>query len=75
MNVTVRHIVDFLQRWAPADLKLSYDNVGLQAGNSHDLVKGVITTLDVTESVIDEAIENNANLIGTLFNLPIPHLN
>jgi dinuclear metal center YbgI/SA1388 family protein len=63
MIVTVRHIVDFLQRWAPADLKLSYDNVGLQAGNSTDKVKGVLTTLDVTEAVIDEAIEKKANLI------------
>ena len=75
MNVTVRHIVDFLQRWAPADLKLSYDNVGLQAGNSNDFVKGVITTLDVTDSVIDEAIENNANLIIAHHPVIFPSIN
>ena len=75
MNVTVRHIVDFLQRWAPADLKLSYDNVGLQAGNSYDLVKGVITTLDVTDSVIDEAIEKNANLIIAHHPVIFPSIN
>ncbi len=75
MNVTVRHIVDFLQRWAPADLKLSYDNVGLQAGNSNDFVTGVLTTLDVTDSVIDEAIENNANLIIAHHPVIFPSIN
>lgn len=63
MSVTVRHIADFLESLAPASLKLSYDNVGLQVGIYESKVSGILTTLDVTEAVIDEAISKNVNLI------------
>src|SRR5699024_5852368 len=45
--------------------KLAYqwDNVGLQVGSfAHETYK-VMVSLDVTEEVVDEAINNNVNLI------------
>lgn len=63
MSVTVRHIADFIESLAPAALKLSYDNVGLQAGIYTDTVSAILTTLDVTEEVINEAVEKGINLI------------
>ncbi|TNE72319.1 Nif3-like dinuclear metal center hexameric protein [bacterium] len=63
MMLTVRHITEFLEHRALPSLKLSYDNVGLQAGEFEAEVKSIITTLDVTDAVIDEAIEKQANLI------------
>lgn len=63
MIVTVRHITDFLDYWASPSIKLSYDNVGLQAGDANTILTGVLTTLDVTEAVIDEAIAKKTNLI------------
>lgn len=63
MRLTVRHITAFLDYWAPPSIKFSYDNVGLQAGDANSEVSAILTTLDLTDAVIDEAIENNVNLI------------
>jgi len=41
----------------------SYDNSGLTIGNSNNNVSSVLLTVDVTEEVIDEAINKKANLI------------
>lgn len=63
MRLTVRHITDFLDYWASPSIKFSYDNIGLQAGDAKAEVSAILTTLDLTDAVIDEAIENNVNLI------------
>jgi len=44
---------------------LAFDNSGLLVGNPDQEVTGVHFALDVTSRVIDEAIENGANLIVT----------
>lgn len=56
-------IVSALEEWAPPGLQESYDNAGLLTGSSSWECKGVLTTLDVTEEVLDEAIERNCNLV------------
>ena len=40
-----------------------YDNVGLLCGNLDRNISGILITHDVLEKVVDEAIENNYNLI------------
>src|SRR5690625_1898665 len=52
-----------LENWAPKELAYEWDNVGLQVGSHTDETKKVMVTLDVLKSVVDEAIEENVNLI------------
>jgi dinuclear metal center YbgI/SA1388 family protein len=59
----IKDIVNFLESWAPPSLQESYDNSGLLIGDHSDEVSQVLITLDITEPVIDEAIEENCNLI------------
>ncbi len=60
------YIKDFLaafERVVPQALAYDWDAVGLQVGDINHPLTGVLTTLDVTEEVIDEAIEQGVNLI------------
>lgn len=57
------HLLKQMEQLAPTYLAYEWDNVGLQIGNKNDDTKNVLITLDVTEEVVDEAIENNVNLI------------
>lgn len=63
MNTKVRHITNFMNQWAPPGVKLDYDNVGLLVGDPDLEVKKILTCLDVTEALVNEAIENDCNLI------------
>lgn len=56
-------ITRLLEEEAALNLQESYDNSGWQVGVSTDECKGVLLTLDCTEKVVDEALENGANLI------------
>ena len=42
---------------------MDYDNVGLLVGNPHAKVNSILTCLDVTEAVVEEAISKNVQLI------------
>ncbi len=59
----VSDITSLLEEFAPLALQESYDNAGLLVGDKSMDVSGVLITLDVTEAVIDEAIQKNCNLI------------
>lgn len=59
----LKEIIQFLDSWAPSFLQESYDNSGLLIGSTEDEIHSALITLDVTEEVIDEAIENGHNLI------------
>lgn len=63
MNIQVQHISTFLNQWAPPETKLDYDNVGLLVGSSRQSVSKVLTCLDVTQKVVDEAVEHGCDLI------------
>ncbi|ASN05209.1 Nif3-like dinuclear metal center hexameric protein [Virgibacillus necropolis] len=52
-----------IEKWAPLDLAYDWDNIGLQVGSSTREVKKVMVTLDVLETVVDEAIEKEVDLI------------
>ena len=59
----IQDITNFLESVAPVSLQESYDNAGLLTGSPTWECKGIITTLDATEEVILEAIQNNCNLV------------
>lgn len=63
MNIQVRHISTFLNQWAPPSTKLDYDNVGLLVGDPSRPVSRILTCLDVTLGVVEEAIQRGCELI------------
>lgn len=52
-----------LETWAPLMLQEDYDNSGLLVGQPHMEVTGVLVSLDLTEAVIDEAIQRRCNVV------------
>ena len=56
-------MLEALERFAPLPLQESWDNAGLQIGLTEAEVSGALLCLDVTESVVDEAIRRGCNLI------------
>lgn len=58
-------IIHELEKIAPPDYALSWDNVGLLAGSSHQEVQKVYIALDATDEAIKEAVEKNADMLIT----------
>ena len=63
MKTTVSQLAAALEAWAPKALQESYDNTGLMVGNPSDAVRGVLTTLDVTQEVLQEALDRQCNVV------------
>ena len=61
--MTINELIKTIEEFAPPSLQESYDNVGLIVGDPETAVSGALITLDVTEEVIDEAIQKKCNLI------------
>lgn len=60
----INKVVDALEQYAPLPLQEGYDNAGLQVGLTETVeVSGALLCLDVTEQVVEEAIEKGCNLI------------
>lgn len=59
----VRDVIKALEQFAPLPLQEGWDNAGLQVGLTEADVSGALLCLDVTEQVVDEAIEKGCNLI------------
>ena len=62
---TVQMVYDAIDEAADFTLALDFDNPGLLVGDPNEQVRGVLAALDVTDSVIGEAISRGANLIVT----------
>lgn len=64
MGMPLVEVVKKLKEYAPLDLAEPWDNVGLLIEPSEGAtVNTVLLTIDLTEDVVDEAIENKARLI------------
>jgi len=59
----IKDILKEIEQFAPLSLQDSYDNAGVQAGNINAEATGMLICLDVTEAVVDEAIQLGCNLI------------
>ena len=62
---TVKDIFDFINTVAPAYMKESWDNVGLNCGRMDKEVKTVLVALDPFEGVCREAADVGADLLVT----------
>lgn len=60
---TTLDVFKLMEKWAPKSLAYEWDPVGMQVGSYHKTVETILVTLDVTEAVVDEAINNNVDLI------------
>ncbi len=77
MSVRCQQIFDWIEEWADPALAEDWDHIGNLVGSPADSVSRVLVTLDVTDEVIAEAIDENVNLIVAhhpLFRDPIPYL-
>ncbi|MCW3076557.1 MAG: NGG1p interacting factor [Bacteroidetes bacterium] len=61
--MTIQEIISEIEMFAPLNYQEDYDNSGLITGSKVTKASGVLLSLDCIESVVDEAIENNCNLI------------
>lgn len=63
--VKVKDILEYVTKLYPLEHGANFDQgkIGLQFGSGEDIVKGVLMCLDVTDKVIDEAIDKKANVI------------
>jgi dinuclear metal center YbgI/SA1388 family protein len=56
-------ILSHLESIAPPAYQEHYDNAGLLTGSAGTTCTGVLTTLDTTEAVVEEAVSRHCNLI------------
>ena len=61
--IRIKDILNELERYAPLSLQDSFDNAGIQIGDINQQATGALLCLDVTEEIIDEAINAGFNLI------------
>lgn len=62
-KITNLDVFKLIEAWAPQSFAYEWDNVGLQVGTYSSEVKKIMVTLDVLDSVVDEAIEKDVDLI------------
>ena len=59
----VQDVINHLEELSPLAYAEDFDNVGLLVGDKTAEVTGVLVTLDTIETVVEEAIAQNCNLI------------
>lgn len=63
MHTNTKKIIKIMEQLAPPEYKESWDNIGLMVGNSNKMIEKVMVALEVTEAVIDEAVNKNVDMI------------
>ena len=61
--IRIKDILKEIELYAPLPLQEDFDNSGVQVGDVNQLATGALLCLDVTEEVIEEAIDRDCNLI------------
>ena len=61
--IRIKNITNQIEELCPLNYAEDFDNVGLLVGDYEQTVNGVLITLDCLEITVDEAIQNNCNLI------------
>ena len=59
----IKEVIASLESLAPPALQEGYDNAGLITGDENIECKGILISLDATETVIDEAISKSCNMV------------
>ncbi len=61
--MVLNDFISLFEKFAPITIQENYDNSGVQIGDRGMKINAVLTTIDVTQDVINEAIEHGCNLI------------
>lgn len=59
----IKELLEKFEEIYPLDLQESWDNSGLQVGNTNNDLKGIVLSLDLEYESIEKAVESGANLI------------
>ena len=59
----IQDVTGYLETIAPSELQESYDNAGLIVGDPTTVVTGVLTSLDCTEAIVEEAAARGCNVV------------
>ena len=58
---TVNEVYGFLDKLAPFDLQMDFDNAGFLVGRGETQVKRLLVALDITLPVVQEAAEKGSH--------------
>ena len=58
-----QELFDLIEAYAPLRYQESYDNAGIQVGDATARVTGVLLCTDVTDAVLDEAVDRGMNVV------------
>jgi len=61
--MTAREVAAMIEAWAPLSIQEPWDNAGFCVGWPQTQVKGVLLCLDVTRTVVEEALSLGVNMI------------
>ena len=59
----IQEVIQYLESRFPLHLQEDFDNCGVQCGDVEREITGVVVCFEMTEKVIEEAIQANANLV------------
>jgi len=59
----IKEIIQFLEQKFPLHWQEDFDNCGIQCGDKERNVTGIVVCFDMSEAVIDEAIDKGANMV------------
>lgn len=71
-------IIKLMEKYAPPELAENWDNIGLMVGEENKEINNILVSLDINDSVIDEAVKNDIDMIIThhpLIFKPIKNIN
>ncbi len=63
--ITANELYEAINQFAPFETAMSFDNVGILIGSSETSSDSVLTALDATKSVLEEAVRKNIRMILT----------
>lgn len=61
--MNIENLLNIINKHVPFASAESWDNVGLLIGNKSATISGIMTALDCTEEVVDDALKNHCNTI------------
>lgn len=61
----IKELLNYFEEQFPLTAQDSWDNSGLQVGDTTQEIKGVLVAVDITEAVLQEAVEKGCNLVVT----------
>lgn len=64
-SMKIQHLIDAMDATVHPEYQEEYDNAGFLVGNPANEITGVLVALDLTEEVVEEAVEKGLNVIVT----------